>query len=190
MDSSCLHIIEYKICAYSFIKPYILTHQFYWLIRSLCDITIIEMTIHLPTGAKLSWKALHTCKTLYCSSNQEHEIRRWLSMKTTFNQRVLREYGDQSHHLPLWERSSTNRGSGSSIVIHLSQWHNWDWSLNSQFNALFLCTTLQISWHQLGTLSLLLCKRKGMWKSKDSSVLLLQGLFNRRLTEDNFRSFL
>lgn len=137
MDSSCLHIIEYEICAYSFIKPFTLTHQFYWLIRRFHDITIIEMTIHLPTGAKLSWKAPHTCKTLYCSSNQEREIRRRLSMKTTFNQRVLREYGDQSHHLPLCERSSTKRGSGSSIVIHLGQWHDWDWSPDSQFSALF-----------------------------------------------------
>ena len=28
------------------------------------------MTIHLPTGAKLSWKAPHTCKTLYCGSTR------------------------------------------------------------------------------------------------------------------------
>lgn len=56
-----------EVCGYTFIKPYTLTHQFYWLIRGFCDITT-DMTIPLPTGAKLSWKAPHTCKTLYCGS--------------------------------------------------------------------------------------------------------------------------
>lgn len=159
---------QYKICGYSFIKPYTLTHQFYWLIRAFRDITTIEMTIHLPTGVKLSWKAPHTCKTLYCSSNQEHENRRKLSMKTTFNQRVFRGYWDESHHFPLWGRSSTKSRSGLPNVIHLGSGMTWagaqvSWLLIS---CSFLCPTLWVSWPLFRSLSSLLCQRKGRQKRK------------------------
>lgn len=161
---------QYEICAYSFIKPYTLTHQFYWLITLFHDITTIEMTIHLLTEAKLSWKALHTCKPPDCSSNQEHENTRKLGMRTTFNHSVFRWYWDQSHHSHYGQDQVQRRELGRPMSSTWSvAWLRWS-------PGLLLNSALFPLHHPVGflsptdALSSLPCKRRGRWKRKGKEL--------------------
>lgn len=104
-------------------------------------------------------------------------------MKTTFNQRVFRGYGDQSHHFPLWGRSSTKRGNGSPSAIHLVSGMTLDCSPPLQTLNLVLFSL----YHPSGFLTSVQCSQltalqeKGNVKEEGKGAPLLWWILNRRL---------